>query len=185
MKVHELDLAGVLVLEPPRHEDERGFFSATWTTEWLERLPIDGWVQDNHSYNRKAGTLRGLHYQASPHAQAKLLRVLMGRVFDVVVDLRPGSPTRGRWTSVELSADRGNQLFVPEGFAHGFCTLDPETHVLYKVSAAWEPSAERGLLWNDPDLAIGWPDFDRYVLSDRDRSWPTLASLSSFDQAAS
>ena len=185
MKVRDADLPGVLILEPDRYEDERGFFSETWNARWLETLPVEGFLQDNHSFNREPGTIRGLHYQAAPHAQAKLLRVLNGAVYDVVVDLRDASPTFGRWTGIELSARRWNQLFVPEGFAHGFCTLEPETHVLYKVSGAWEPSAERGLLWNDPDLGIEWPRFDRYVIAERDRSWPSFASLSSLDQAAS
>lgn len=177
MRVREADLPGVLVLEPERHEDERGFFSETWNDDWLDLLPVDGFVQDNHSFNRAVGTLRGMHWQAAPHAQAKLLRVLGGSVLDVVVDLRPDSATRGRWAGVELSAAAWNQIFVPRGFAHGYCTLEPDTHVLYKVSAPWNPDAERGLRWDDPDLAIDWPNFDRFVVGERDRTWPPFADL--------
>ena len=181
MKVRQTELPGVLVLEPARHADDRGFFSATWNEAWLDALPVDGFVQDNHSYNRAAGTLRGLHWQEAPHGQAKLLRVLEGAVFDVAVDIRPASPTFGRWVGVELSTDRWNQLFVPAGFAHGFCTLEPDTQLLYKVSSAWKPEAERGLRWDDPDLGIEWPEFDRYVLSERDRTWPSFASIAARD----
>jgi dTDP-4-dehydrorhamnose 3,5-epimerase len=176
--VRETDLPGVLLLEPDRHRDDRGFFSATWNEAWLASLPADGFVQDNHSFNRAAGTVRGLHYQEAPHAQAKLLRVVAGSILDVAVDLRPDSDTFARWTAVELSAENWRQLFVPAGFAHGFCTLEPDTHVLYKISSAWTPEAERGIAWNDPDLGIEWPEFDRYVTSERDGTWPSLASLS-------
>lgn len=176
-RIRETVLPGVLVLEPLRHADERGFFSETWSTRWLDALPVDAFVQDNHSFNREAGTIRGLHFQAAPHAQAKLVRVLRGSILDVVVDLREDSDTLGSWIGVEVSAERWNQLFVPEGCAHGFCTLEPDTHVLYKVSRPWEPGAERGILWNDPGLGIGWPRFERYVVSERDRAWPPLTSL--------
>lgn len=174
-----MDLPDVMVIEPERHEDERGFFMETWTTRWLDALPVDGFVQDNQSYNVQAGTLRGLHFQAPPFAQAKLVRVLAGAVLDVVVDLRPGLPTFGRWSAVRLSSRNGLQLFIPEGFAHGFCSLEPETHVLYKVSSPWKRSAERGLRWDDPTLGIEWPHFDQYVITERDRAWPTLAAAAS------
>ncbi|HZD04113.1 MAG TPA: dTDP-4-dehydrorhamnose 3,5-epimerase [Longimicrobiales bacterium] len=180
MKVEETALPGVTVLVPPRFEDDRGFFSETYSRRALRSVGIEvGFVQDNHSFSRSAGTIRGLHYQAPPMAQEKLIRVMRGSVLDVAVDIRVGSPTYGTWTSVEVSAERWNQVFVPAGFAHGFCTLEPDTHVLYKVSAPWAPELEAGLAWDDPDLAIRWPPLERYLLSDKDRALPAFAGLES------
>jgi len=177
MKISLSAFDGPRLLHPVRHEDQRGFFSETWAADRFREDGIDhSWVQDNHSASIAAGTLRGLHFQLPPHAQAKLVWVPKGAVYDVIVDLREGSSTFGAWGGVELSASNWNQLFVPEGFAHGFCTLQPDTHVIYKVSAAYAPQAERGLRWNDPSLAIEWPKISgRYVLTERDRAWPLFA----------
>jgi dTDP-4-dehydrorhamnose 3,5-epimerase len=133
-------------------------------------------VQDNHSLSRKPGVIRGLHFQLPPFAQAKLVRVVRGSVLDVVVDIRRGSPSFGHHATVTLSAGNGLQLFVPHGFAHGFCTLEPDTEVLYKVDAYYAPEHERGLLWNDPALAIPWPAAAPEI-SDKDRCWPSLSDL--------
>ena len=136
-------------------------------------------VQDNHSLSAVPGTVRGLHFQRPPHAQAKLLRVIRGAVFDVVVDLRHGSPNYGRHVTTTVAAANWNQIFVPVGFAHGFCTLEADTEVIYKVSDYYAPEAESGVLWNDPDLTIDWPfTAEKVVLSDRDRAWPPLRDLS-------
>ncbi len=179
MEIEPLDLAGVLLIRPPRFADARGYFSETWQRDRYHAAGITaGFVQDNLSVSVAAGTLRGLHFQAPPFAQAKLVQCVAGRVFDVAVDLRAGSPGFGRWTAAELSADAGTQIFVPEGFAHGFLTLEPGTIVTYKAGAPYHPEAEGGLAWDDPGLAIAWPDTGQPVtLSERDRGWPTLAGL--------
>lgn len=180
MEVVDGGLQGVKILAPPRHGDRRGFVSETYSRRELRAVGIDvEFVQDNHSASYEAGTVRGLHYQVPPAAQDKLVRVARGAVLDVAVDLRVGSPTFGAWTSVELSERRWNQVFVPAGFAHGFCTLESDSHVLYKVSAPYAPDLERGLPWDDPDLDIAWPRRERYILSDRDRGWPPFAELES------
>jgi dTDP-4-dehydrorhamnose 3,5-epimerase len=175
------ELAGVQVIAPKRFEDERGFFSETYNRETLARLGIEHeFVQDNHSLSRAKGTVRGLHFQTSPLAQAKLVRVVKGSVFDVAVDLRRHSPTYGRHTAVELSAMNWKQLYVPVGFAHGFCTLEADTEVIYKVSALYSPEHDAGLLWNDPALGIAWPVApEAALLSPKDRTLPRLADFSS------
>jgi len=179
MEVSTTPIPGLLILRPPRTSDERGFFAETFRYSWMERLGLPGdWVQDNHSLSRNRGTVRGLHFQVPPRAQAKLVRVTAGRVFDVAVDLRRTSPTYGRHAAFELSADNGDQLLVPAGFAHGFCTLEPDTEVLYKVTDYYSPEHDRGLRWDDPALGIVWPvAAGEAVLSDRDRRHPTLAEL--------
>lgn len=168
-------LPDVLRVIPTVHGDDRGFFVETFRDEWLPGLT---WPQDNLSRSRYAGTLRGLHYQVPPRAQAKLVRVLQGRVIDVAVDLRAGSPTRGHHVKVELTGDRIEWLLVPAGFAHGFITMLDDTVVAYKVSDYYEASLDRGVAWDDPDLAIdwGWPAAD-ITLSDRDRRHPRLADI--------
>jgi len=183
MLVEETAIDGVRVLTPRKYEDDRGLLSETYSRRALLDAGIETrFLQENHSVSTARGTVRGLHFQAPPHAQDKLVRVLRGAVLDVAVDLRRGSSTYGRWAAVELSASLWNQIFVPAGFAHGFCTLEPDTHVLYKLSAEYAPEFERGVRWDDPDLAIPWPGMDRYILSERDRAWPTLSELeSSFD----
>lgn len=179
MDVASLAIPDVRLIKPVRHGDRRGFFSETYNKQAFADAGIEvDFVQDNHSLSGTPGTLRGLHFQVPPHAQAKLLRVVRGAVFDVAVDLRWGSPTYGRHVSAVVSAEAWNQIFIPAGFAHGFCTLAPDSEVLYKVSDFYAPEAEQGLLWNDPDLGIDWPPEAGAVLSERDRDWPPLRELS-------
>lgn len=178
LEVRSLALEGVLEIVPPRFPDERGFFSETYNRQRLAENGIDvEFVQDNHSFSAVAGTVRGLHYQLPPYAQDKLVRVVRGSVFDVAVDIRKGSPTFGEWAGVKLSAEAWNQLFVPVGFAHGFLTLEPETEVIYKVSAPYSREHERAIRHDDPDIGIDWPDVGRpAVLSEKDGDAPTLAA---------
>ncbi len=178
-EVIRLSLDGLLEIKPKRFVDDRGFFSETWNEASWRAAGIDiAWVQDNHSLSKPAGTLRGLHFQSPPAAQAKLVRVSRGSAFDVAVDLRPESPTYRRWAGVTLSAVAWNQLFIPEGFAHGFVTLEPDTEVQYKASVAYSPAHDRAIRFDDPDLSIEWPlDPADYVISAKDRAAPTLASM--------
>ncbi|HWV43440.1 dTDP-4-dehydrorhamnose 3,5-epimerase [Pseudorhodoplanes sp.] len=181
MNITDAGLPGVKLLSPTRISDDRGFFSETFRQDVLTAHGIAvSFVQDNHSHSTAEGVVRGLHFQSPPFAQAKLVRVVRGRILDVVVDIRRGSPTYGRHLSVELSAENWQQLLVPAGFAHGFCTLAPGCEVLYKVDAYYSAAHDRGLLWNDPALGIDWPVTpDAVILSDRDRRHPTLAALDS------
>jgi dTDP-4-dehydrorhamnose 3,5-epimerase len=176
MDVTELAIPGLKLLRPKKLADARGFFSEVYNARAMQAAGIDtAFVQDNQSYSTAAGTIRGLHFQLPPHAQAKLVRVVRGRVLDVAVDLRRGSPTYARHVSVELSAESWTQLLIPVGFAHGFCTLEPDTEVFYKVSAHYAPEADAGVAWNDPDLAISWPlAAAAPVLSDKDLRLPRL-----------
>ncbi|WP_343893559.1 dTDP-4-dehydrorhamnose 3,5-epimerase [Craurococcus roseus] len=171
-----LGLPGPLLIVPRRFKDGRGSFLETWSERDFAALGVDErFVQDNHSVSAAAGTVRGMHFQLPPRAQAKLVRVLRGAVLDVVVDLRRGSPAYGRHAAVQLSAADARQVYVPAGFAHGFCTLEPDTEVAYKCSDYYDPGLERGLAWDDPDLALPWPvGADRAVLSDKDRRQPRL-----------
>jgi len=179
MDVRATKLPGVLLLRPAWHGDARGFFSEVYNAATLAAHGIDiPFVQDNQSVSEKAGTLRGLHWQAPPYAQAKLVRCGRGALWDVAVDLRVGSPTYGQWTGVELSAGNGCQLLIPAGFAHGFVTRMDDTEVLYKCSASYAPGAEGVLAWDDPDVAIDW-GVDAPVLLDRDASAPRLADITS------
>jgi dTDP-4-dehydrorhamnose 3,5-epimerase len=170
-------LPEVKILVPERIGDERGFFSEVWNSRELRRLGIDaGFVQDNHVRNPLAGTVRGLHYQVAPMAQGKLLRVTRGAVFDVAVDIRRGSSNFGRHAGTVVSAENWRQVWVPAGFAHGYCTLEDDTEVLYKVTDYYSPAHERGIAWNDPELAIAWPvAADAAIVSARDRRLPRLA----------
>jgi dTDP-4-dehydrorhamnose 3,5-epimerase len=178
MQITSLEIPEVRLIAAVKHGDHRGFFSETYSKPALAAAGIAAdFVQDNHSLSATPGTVRGLHFQAPPRAQAKLLRVVRGAVFDVAVDLRWGSPSYGRHVSAVISAEAWNQIYVPAGFAHGFCTLEPATEVLYKVSDVYAPEAEGGLLWNDPELAIDWPAGAGAVLSERDRTWPRLRDL--------
>jgi dTDP-4-dehydrorhamnose 3,5-epimerase len=181
MDVLPTAIDGVLLLRPKKFGDERGFFSETFRRDILHAQGVaDDWVQDNHSHSAAKGVVRGLHFQAPPAAQAKLVRVVRGAIFDVAVDIREGSPTWGRHVGVELSAANWLQLYVPTGFAHGFCTLQADTEVLYKVSAPYRPELEGGLLWCDPALQINWPIAPEDArLNDRDRAWPALSALRS------
>jgi dTDP-4-dehydrorhamnose 3,5-epimerase len=180
MRVKATAIADVVEFVPARFADARGFFSATFSAGALAAAGIaeHDWVQDNHVLSAARGTVRGLHFQIPPAAQAKLVRVTRGAILDVAVDLRRASPTYGRHVAIEISAAAWNQVFVPKGFAHGYCTLEPETEVLYKVGHAYAPEHERGLDWRDPALGIVWPVSPAdAVLSDRDRQWPRLADL--------
>lgn len=168
-------LPGVRLIEPAIHEDNRGYFMESYNAEKLKRNGIGmAFIQDNHSLSAEAGVLRGMHYQLAPWAQTKLLRVTAGAILDVVVDLRSGSPTFGQWESFELSAENKRQLLIPQGFAHGFCTLRPNTEVQYKVDRPYSPEHDRGIAWNDPALGIPWPVSDP-ILSPRDAHHPFLA----------
>jgi dTDP-4-dehydrorhamnose 3,5-epimerase len=179
MELVETHFGAVKVLRAKRHGDARGFFAETYSAKDFAALGIAcDFVQDNHSLSRKRGVIRGLHFQLPPFAQAKLVRAGRGGVFDVVVDIRRGSPTFGRHVAVTLSAENGLQLFVPAGFAHGFCTLEPDTEVLYKVDAYYAPAHERGVRWNDPALAIPWPVAEAAAeVSEKDRGLPPLSAL--------
>ncbi len=174
MKIAEKDLKGVfeICLEP--RMDERGFFMRVYDEEILKKAGLHRhWVQENHSRSEKKGIIRGLHFQLFPWAETKLIRCIRGVVFDVFVDLRKDSQSFGKWGGVELSADRHNMVFIPRGFAHGFCTLTEESEVVYKVDNPYTPEAECGLLWNDPDLAIQWP-VTQPILSEKDARNLTL-----------
>ncbi|MET0182368.1 MAG: dTDP-4-dehydrorhamnose 3,5-epimerase [Caulobacterales bacterium] len=179
--VEHTSLPGVLIIHPKKHGDHRGFFSETFNRAALAEHGVrDDWVQDNHSYSAARGVVRGLHFQAPPFAQAKMLRVVRGAILDVAVDIRKSSPTFGKHVAVELSAENWAQLYVPAGFAHGFCTITPDAEVLYKVSAPYAPDAEGGLLWSDPALEIAWPVSQaEATVNARDAAWPTLAVLES------
>jgi dTDP-4-dehydrorhamnose 3,5-epimerase len=172
----------VKIIRLAKHADGRGFFSETYHKGAFAREGIEiDFVQDNHSLSVAKGVVRGLHYQMPPFAQDKLVRVLRGAVFDVAIDLRRGSPTLGRHVSVVLSADNWDQVLVPRGFAHGFCTLEPNTEVLYKVSNYYSPESERGLFWADPELGIQWPvTLAEAIVSERDRRFPRLRELQDF-----
>ena len=172
MTFHPTPLPGVVVVRPARHADERGYFARTWDGAAMAAAGLDARVaQCSTSFNAAAGTLRGMHYQAAPHAEAKLVRCTRGRVFDVAVDLRPGSPTFRRWAGAELSAENGHALYVPEGCAHGFLTLEGASEVLYMISAPHVPEAARGVRWDDPAFGIAWPAEVR-VVKDRDATYP-------------
>jgi len=150
-------LPAPILLSPPRFSDDRGWFSETYSARKAVAQGLDvTFVQDNQSLSRTVGTVRGLHFQAPPHAQGKLVRVLRGRIIDVAVDIRKGSPTYGQWLSAELSAENGKQLYIPVGYAHGFATLEADTEVAYKVTDFYDKASEGGLKWNDPDLAVDW-----------------------------
>jgi dTDP-4-dehydrorhamnose 3,5-epimerase len=157
VKVESLAFPDVKLVTPKRHGDERGFFTESYNERTFRNAGIDcRFVQDNHSYSKCKGTVRGLHYQSPPHAQAKLVRVLRGSILDVLVDARKASPSFGKWISLTLNASSGEQLFVPRGFLHGFATLEPDTEVLYKVDDFYDPACDGAVRWDDPDLAIAW-----------------------------
>lgn len=166
------------VICPKRIDDPRGWFSETWNAVAYANAGIaNDFRQDNQSLSRKKGTLRGLHFQAPPFAQAKLVSCIRGRIFDVAVDIRRLSPTFGKWAGMELSADSGRQLFIPAGFAHGFVTLEDDCIVAYKVDAPYSQSHDRALAWNDPEIGIDWPMEGQPTLSDKDARAPGLSSL--------
>ena len=176
MNVERLAIPEVMLLTPPRFADQRGFFSETWSQRRYAALGIPGpFVQDNHSLSSRRGTVRGLHLQVAPSVQGKLVRCVRGAIWDVAVDVRHGSPTYGKHAASVLSAENWSQLWIPGGFLHGFCTLEPEAEVIYKVTADYDRAAERGVVWNDPDLALPWPVApEAALLSDKDSELPRL-----------
>jgi dTDP-4-dehydrorhamnose 3,5-epimerase len=178
MDVVHLELPEVILATPRRFGDPRGHFAETYNARRFADAGIDCvFIQDNQSLSRDAGTLRGLHCQIGPNAQGKLVRVLRGSIWDVAIDIRAGSPRFGQWAAATLTAERGEQLFVPPGFLHGFCTLEPNTEVFYKVSGAYDPASERGVIWNDPNLALPWPlNGAEPALSDKDSKLPGFAA---------
>ncbi len=181
MEIKELALPGIFEIKPKKFGDERGFFSETFSAVAMHAhgLPT-AWMQDNHSYSSGAMVLRGLHYQAPPMAQDKLVRVIRGAIFDMAVDVRKGSPHFGKWIGLEISATKWNQIFVPKGFAHGFLTLEPDTEVVYKVTEAYSPLHDRAIRWDDPALAIAWPlGGGRPTLSAKDEAASVLAQQDS------
>lgn len=168
------------LIKPIRHGDHRGFFAETYSQREYSELGVDvKFVQDNHSLSKELGTLRGLHFQAPPHPQAKLVRCGRGAIFDVAVDIRRGSPTYGQWEGYELTAENGEQLYVPVGFAHGFLTLEPDSEIVYKCSDYYAPETEGSVLWNDPDIGIEWPTGPDPILSTKDAVAPLLSDLES------
>ncbi len=173
MLFRETKITGVYLIELEPNVDERGFFARTYCSKEFERRGLNPRVvQCNVSYNRRKGTLRGLHYQAQPFSEAKLVACISGAIYDVVVDLRPESPTYGQWLALELCARQPrSMLYIPENFAHGFQTLEDDTEILYQMSEFYHPASARGLRWNDPTLNIDWPKADR-LISDKDRSFP-------------
>ena len=179
--IEKTPIPGVLVLTPRRFGDGRGWFSESWSARVMAAAGlVFDWVQDNHSHSVEAGTVRGLHYQAPPSAQTKLVRVVRGAVLDVAVDVRRGSPTYGAWVAEELSAENGAQLLVPRGFLHGFVTLEPATDVLYKVDAFYDPAADGAVRFDDPDLRIDWGIAPgTAVLSEKDAAAPAFADFES------
>ncbi len=178
MQVERTDLPGVLVITSPRYADDRGFFSESWSRRRFAEHGVDiDFVQDNHSFSTAANTLRGLHMQVPPHAQDKLVRCGRGRLFDVAVDIRKGSPTFGKWFGAELSFENGRQLLVPKGCLHGFVTREPDTEIVYKCSAHFAPECDRAVRFDDPAFGIDWGLDGEPVLSTKDRGAPLLAEI--------
>lgn len=182
LEVKSLEISDVKLIYPRKFGDHRGFFSEVFNLRALSEAGIRlerEFVQDNHSVSADFGTVRGLHFQGGPCAQDKLVRCVKGRILDVAVDLRKSSPTFGKWVAAEISAAEWNQILVPAGFAHGICTLEPNTEIIYKVTNYYAPSHDFGLLWNDPELGIKWPvEAEAAILSDKDRKQPKLRDLS-------
>ena len=176
MKLRPAGIDGSYLLELTRIGDDRGFFARIWDDAWAADLGVDlRNVQTNISYNRYRGTVRGLHWQTEPHGESKLLRCTRGSVFDVAVDLRPGSPTYGQWQGHVIDAESRSLVFVPAGCAHGYQALEDHAEVSYQVSYPYVPGSERGIRWDDPSLRIEWPITDDVIVSDKDRAWPDLA----------
>ena len=172
MKFAELELRGAFLIEPVRSEDERGFFARSFDEyEFAARGLVSRWVQCSISFNKKKGTLRGMHYQVAPHAETKLVRCTMGSLYDVIIDLRPASPTYKRWFSLELTAENRHILYIPEGFAHGFQTLEDNTEVSYQISEPYNPGFTRGVKYDDPMFAISW-SLPIGIIADKDNAHP-------------
>jgi dTDP-4-dehydrorhamnose 3,5-epimerase len=179
MDIRRFEIEGPVEITAPRFGDDRGFFTETFnlSRELAAGIAVSSWIQDNQSRSMNTFTLRGLHFQLPPFAQAKLVRVLRGSIYDVVVDLRRNAPSFGKWIGTTLTADKMNQLYVPEGFAHGFLTLEPNVEVFYKVSSSYSKPHDRSLLWNDPMLGINWPLRGSPTLSEKDAKAPPLAEI--------
>lgn len=177
MQIEPLAIADVKIITPRRFQDDRGFFSETWNARAFREAGLEAdFVQDNHAYSVEKGVVRGLHYQLPPSAQGKLVRVTMGAILDVAVDIRRASPTFGHHVSAVLSAENWRQIWVPVGFAHGYVTLEPHTEVVYKVTNLYAPALDRGIMWSDPALGIDWGLTDtEAILSEKDRRQPRLA----------
>jgi dTDP-4-dehydrorhamnose 3,5-epimerase len=182
MQIRTLDLDGAIEIVPSKIEDERGYFSEIFRlSEFTKYAGSTDFVQDNQSLSARVGTIRGLHFQTPPFAQGKLVRCLAGRLFDVAVDLRSDSRTFGRWISAVLSPEDNNQLWVPAGFGHGFCTLEPNSVISYRVTSYYSPDHDKGVAWDDPDIGIDWPEIaDPATLSGKDRQQPSLAELPAY-----
>ena len=177
MKIERLAIPEVMLIVPQRHIDPRGHFAETYAAKRFAEIGIDRpFVQENQSLSRSKGTLRGLHCQIAPFAQGKLVRVVRGAAWDVAVDIRSGSPSYGKWTARTITADGGEQLWVPPGFLHGFLTLEPDTEIFYKVTSDYDPESERGVIWNDGALGIPWPLDGAPILSDKDLLLPPLTA---------
>ncbi len=182
MEVQDFEITGLKLLIPRHIGDERGYFAETFRADIFEaHCGRDTFVQDNESLSAAAGTIRGLHFQCDPQAQGKLVRCTSGALFDVAVDIRPASPTYGQWISETLTPENGKQLWIPRGFAHGFCALEPQTVISYKVTQYYSAECDRGLAWDDPVLAVTWPEIaDPQTLSTKDRNQPRLADLPNY-----
>ncbi|HEV7684845.1 MAG TPA: dTDP-4-dehydrorhamnose 3,5-epimerase [Pyrinomonadaceae bacterium] len=177
MIARETGLKGALIIAPEQFDDERGFFARTWSRRELSDFGVDAdFIEGNLSYNKERGTLRGMHYQALPFGQAKLVRCTRGSIFDVGVDLRPDSPTFRQWTSVELSEDNRLMLYLPGDFGHGYLTLKDDSEVYYQVTAGYAPNALRGFRWNDPAFNIQWPNTENLIINPRDMEYPDFGS---------
>ena len=179
MRVEALEIDAIKLIIPVRLKDPRGFFSETWKQEQFAEAGVSGlFIQDNHVVSNGAGVLRGLHCQVGPNAQGKLVRCVKGAIYDVAVDARHRSPTFGKYVGVEISAENWRQIWIPVGFLHAYCTLTEQTEVIYKVTGAYDRAAERGAIWNDPDIGINWPiAVDKVILSDKDKALPRLRDL--------
>ncbi len=179
LTVESLAIPEVKLITPVKHQDHRGFFSESWNARTLAEHGIStAFVQDNHAFSVAPGTIRGLHFQTPPHGQTKLIRVSRGAIFDVAVDLRRSSPTYGQHVTAVLSAENWTQILIPEGFAHGLCTLEPNTEVLYKVDGYFAPDNDKGVRWDDPDLGVVWPDCaDPETLSGKDKVQPLFKDM--------
>lgn len=173
MVFKETKLAGAFIIELERFEDERGFFAHSWSArQFAERGLVSRLVECSISFNRKRGTVRGMHYQAAPHGQTKVVRCTMGSIYDVIIDLRAASLTFKQWVGVDLTAGNRLMLYIPKDFAHGFQTLEDETEVFYQISDIYVPESGRGVRWNDPAFGISWPEAAEIILNDRDRTYP-------------
>lgn len=181
MQIEHTSLQGVVILTPARHGDARGFFSESWNKARMEAAGLHfDFVQDNHSVSAAAGTVRGLHFQTPPHAQAKLIRCGQGALLDVAVDIRRGSPTYGQWVGIELSAQNGRQLLIPTGFLHGFVTRAPDTEIIYKCTDYYAPDCDAAVRYDDPDIGIDWGlGAQPAILSDKDKAAPLLRDIDS------